>query len=229
MLKYSEHIGTFQAVVIIDFQHDLCSDQRISQHVLHCLIPLKSWETGSIAWHVDDSGKCPIWLGKNACSDVSYVSPLGCLLLTCSDLLDLDLFSICLLWNYLEEHVKNLPQWLWIHRVLLVVLPTFTLCILKLCYEVHGASLVAQTVKNLPAMQETRILSLGEKIPQRRAWQPVSVFLPGEYHEQRSLVGYSPWAHQESDTTKRLTQPCQGGTDLVLMSHWWTEYLAVMQ
>ena len=112
MLKYSEHIGTFQAVVIIDFQHDLCSDQRISQHVLHCLIPLKSWETGSIAWHVDDSGKCPIWYGKNACSDVSYVSPLGCLLLTCSDLLDLDLFSICLLWNYLEEHVKNLPQWL---------------------------------------------------------------------------------------------------------------------
>ena len=97
MLKYSEHIGTFQAVVIIDFQHDLCSDQRISQRVLHCLIPLKSWETGSIVWHVDDSGKCPVWYGKNACSDVSYVSPLECLLLTCSDLLDLDLFSICLL------------------------------------------------------------------------------------------------------------------------------------
>ena len=31
------------------------------------------------------------------------------------------------------------------------------------------------------------------KIPWRRAWQPTPVFLPGESHEQRSLVGYSPW------------------------------------
>ena len=30
------------------------------------------------------------------------------------------------------------------------------------------------------------------KIPWRREWQPTPVFLPGEYHEQRSLVGYSP-------------------------------------
>ena len=105
----------------------------------------------------------------------------------------------------LEEYMKNLPQWLWIHRVLLVVLSTFTLCLLKLCYKVHGASLVAQTVKNLPATQETRVWSLGEESPQRRAWQPVSVFLPGEYHGQRCLADYSPWAHKESDTTKRLT------------------------
>ena len=32
-----------------------------------------------------------------------------------------------------------------------------------------------------------------------------SVFLPGESHGQRSLVGYSPWGHKESDTTERLT------------------------
>ena len=32
-----------------------------------------------------------------------------------------------------------------------------------------------------------------------------SVFLPGEFHGQRSLAGYSPWAHKELDTTKRLT------------------------
>jgi len=30
------------------------------------------------------------------------------------------------------------------------------------------------------------------KIPWRRAWQPIPVFLPGESHGQRSLVGYSP-------------------------------------
>ena len=38
------------------------------------------------------------------------------------------------------------------------------------------------------------------KIPWRRAWQPTPVFLPGESHGQRSLVGYSPWGHKESDT-----------------------------
>ena len=31
------------------------------------------------------------------------------------------------------------------------------------------------------------------KVPWRRKWQPTLVFLPGKSHEQRSLVGYSPW------------------------------------
>ena len=35
------------------------------------------------------------------------------------------------------------------------------------------------------------------KIPWRRAWQAIPVFLPGESHGQRSLVGYSPWGHKE--------------------------------
>ena len=37
------------------------------------------------------------------------------------------------------------------------------------------------------------------KIPWQRAWQPTPVFLPGEFHGQRSLVGYSPWGHKEPD------------------------------
>ena len=36
--------------------------------------------------------------------------------------------------------------------------------------------------------------------------EPTPVFLPGESHGQRSLVGYSPWGRKESDTTERLTQ-----------------------
>ena len=43
------------------------------------------------------------------------------------------------------------------------------------------------------------------KIPWRSAWQPTPVFLPGESHGLRSLVGYSPWGLKESDTTERLT------------------------
>ena len=40
------------------------------------------------------------------------------------------------------------------------------------------------------------------KIPWRRAWQPISVSLPGESHGQKSLAGYSPRGHKESDTTE---------------------------
>ena len=35
--------------------------------------------------------------------------------------------------------------------------------------------------------------------------QPTPVFLPGESHGQRSLAGYSPWGHKESDTTEGLS------------------------
>ena len=41
------------------------------------------------------------------------------------------------------------------------------------------------------------------KISWRRACQPTPVFLPGESHGQRSLVGYSPWDHKELYTTER--------------------------
>ena len=40
------------------------------------------------------------------------------------------------------------------------------------------------------------------KIPWRRAWQPTPVFLPGEFHGQRSLVSYSPWGHKEQDSAE---------------------------
>ena len=60
-------------------------------------------------------------------------------------------------------------------------------------------------VKNPSAKQETQIGSLGQKIPWRRKWQPTPVFLPGKCHGQRSLEGYSPWGHKESDMTELLT------------------------
>ena len=57
---------------------------------------------------------------------------------------------------------------------------------------VLGASPVAQMVKNLPAMRDTWVQSLGWEEPWRREWQPTPVFWPGEFHEQRSLTDYSP-------------------------------------
>ena len=47
-------------------------------------------------------------------------------------------------------------------------------------------------VKTLPAMQETCVQFLGGEDSLERAWQPTPVFLPGEFHGQRKLAGYSP-------------------------------------
>ena len=38
----------------------------------------------------------------------------------------------------------------------------------------------------------------------KRKWQPTPVLLPGKFHGWRSLAGYSPWGHKESDMTGRL-------------------------
>ena len=76
------------------------------------------------------------------------------------------------------------------------------LCLYLHCYIVmhhFGASPVSQTVKNLSEMRETWVDAQVEKVPWRREWLPTPVFLPGEFHGQRSLAGYSPWGRRESD------------------------------
>ena len=73
------------------------------------------------------------------------------------------------------------------------------------------ASLVAQTIKNAPAVWKTWVQSPGWEDPLKEGIQPTPVFLPGESHGQRNLVGYSPWRCKELDTAKQLntdsTQP----------------------
>ena len=59
-----------------------------------------------------------------------------------------------------------------------------------------GASLVAQRVKHLPAMQETWVQSLDWKEPLKKEMAPHSSILAGKSRGQRSLVGYSPWGHK---------------------------------
>ena len=59
------------------------------------------------------------------------------------------------------------------------------------------ASLVAQIVKNLSAVQETQIWSLGREDSPEEENATTPVFLPGEFHGQRSLLGYSPWGNKE--------------------------------
>ena len=60
------------------------------------------------------------------------------------------------------------------------------------------SSLVAQVVKNLPAIWETHVQFLVGKIPWRREWLPIPVFLPEKSHGRNSLAGYSPWGRKET-------------------------------
>ena len=64
---------------------------------------------------------------------------------------------------------------------------------------------MTQIVKTLPITQETWVQSLGWEDPLEREWHPTPVFLPEEFHGQRSLVGYSPLGCKELDTTEQLS------------------------
>ena len=105
------------------------------------------------------------------------------------------------------EIMYTIPNWLWERYEIIVQ----TSCVQVLCLVVslrksrqHGvenwrslccrtrASLVAQIVKNQPALQETRVQSLGQEDALEKGMTTTPVFLPGESHGQRSLQGYSP-------------------------------------
>ena len=61
---------------------------------------------------------------------------------------------------------------------------------------------MAQEVKNLPAMWEKWVQSLIRGDPLEKEIATHSSILVGEFHGQRSLVGYSPWGRKESDPTE---------------------------
>ena len=126
----------------------------------------------------------------------------------------LSCFSLCTLCNPKD---CNLPgrsvHWILQARILeWVAMPCFmessqprdqthvsyVSCISSLVF--HWASLVAQLVKNLSAILQTWVQSLGWKIRWRREMLPTPVFWPGEFHRL-----YSPWGLKESDMTERLS------------------------
>ena len=64
-----------------------------------------------------------------------------------------------------------------------------------------------ETDKIIPVFQRQIWMPFYENtfIVWRREWQPTSPFLPGEFHGQRSLAGYSSWGHKESDMPEHLS------------------------
>ena len=66
----------------------------------------------------------------------------------------------------------------------------------------HGASLVAQTVKNLSAVKETQVQSLDWKDPPEKGMATHSSFLACRIPWTEDLAGCSPWGHKKSDVTE---------------------------
>ena len=85
------------------------------------------------------------------------------------------------------------------------------------------ASLMAQMVKNLPAMQETWVWSLDQEDPVEKERVTHPVFLPREFHGQRSLALYSPWGPRKLDTTELLPLTNRNAK----LNTWWCHFYEV--
>ena len=80
-------------------------------------------------------------------------------------------------------------------------------CILSPCLLNVYAGCVMQNARWMNHKLEARLpeeISTTSDMMWRRQWHPTPVLLPGKSHGWKSLVGYSPWGHKESDTTERL-------------------------
>ena len=72
---------------------------------------------------------------------------------------------------------------------------------------------MAQSVKNLPAMQETQVPSLGREDPLKKGMATHSSILAWRIPRIGSLVCYSPWGYKQLDMIKQLTLGFPGGSD----------------
>ena len=99
------------------------------------------------------------------------------------------------------KFLLHIPFYSWIH---FEILPCR---ILTQHAKIRDSQVLKWQRIHLPVQQmwEIRVDPWVGKIPWRRKWQLTPVFLPGKFHGQRSLAGYSPWGHKESDTTERLS------------------------
>ena len=90
-------------------------------------------------------------------------------------------------------------------------------------FQYSWASLVAQIVRNPPAMQETWVWSMSwEDSPGGGHGNPLLYSCLENPHGQRSLVGCSPWGHKELDTTEWLS------TTQHSTRHWWKQHSCVL-
>ena len=65
--------------------------------------------------------------------------------------------------------------------------------------------IISQLISQASLVDQRQVGSLAWRDPLEKKLQPTPVFLLGKSHGQRSLVGYSPWDHIESNTAEQLS------------------------
>ena len=107
-------------------------------------------------------------------------------------------------WSFHSSHIRLLAKFIstfmWVDPDSLFLTSLTHQLFIKLALAGPLEGLPVAVVKDLPEWRSHRRHRFSpwvRKSPWRRPWQPTPVFLPGESHEQRSLMGYSPWGHKE--------------------------------
>ena len=79
-----------------------------------------------------------------------------------------------------------------------------------LCPLFHRVPVTSQVLLTTAMHQHLQMISIGvnKHKTRRRQWQPTPVLLPGKSHGRRSLIGYSPWGHKESNMTEQWHTFC---------------------
>ena len=133
--------------------------------------------------------------------------------------------------NYTETGKNPHTVWLWLCQIFIclfsaaVGLTDFVFC---LCFKGWLEPILLDfpgdsVWRTRPPVQETHRLGFDpwvRKLPWRRKWHPTPVFLPGKSQGQRSLAGYSPWGHEESDTTEQLNANSRVQTSPINQKMW---------
>ena len=114
--------------------------------------------------------------------------------------MSLSLFTAFILKSILSDMSITTPAFFWSLLAWNIFFQPFTFSL----YVSFVLRWVAQRLKRLPAMQETQVRSLSWEDPLEKEMATTPVFLPGESHGERSLVGYSPRGRKESDMTEQL-------------------------
>ena len=109
---------------------------------------------------------------------------------------------LTIIWEELHFKVKNITIIVWgLNIPLSIFNRTVNRTVASIKKDFPGGSVSKEFACNAGDMGS--ILGLARS--QKRRLQPTLVLLPGEFHGQRSLAGYRPWGHKESDKTEWLT------------------------
>ena len=109
---------------------------------------------------------------------------------------------LTIIWEELHFKVKNIKIIVWgLNIPLSIFNRTVNRTVASIKKDFPGGSVSKEFACNAGDMGS--ILGLARS--QKRRLQPTLVLLPGEFHGQRSLAGYRPWGHKESDMTEWLT------------------------